>query len=287
MSSVLIAAQDGLHRDGVLVALEGRDVTALARASHGWMAVTNRSEVHDVDPGFATTSLGMATEQIDSVASFEGRPVIGAGDARLKIVHEEMHRDVPFDTAPGRSTWYTPWGGPPAVRSLDQGPDGLRWVNVHVGGVLVDDGSGWRPTMDIDNDVHQVIADPVRPASAWAAAAIGLGWTTDGGASWSWTDEGMHASYARAVAVTGETVFVSGSDGPGGRNARLYRGVAGGPLEPCAGPYKENIDTGWVTASEDTVAFLTPNGKVMVSSDLGTTWEEAFRVQGPRAVLVA
>ncbi|HEX9977561.1 MAG TPA: hypothetical protein VGB41_02935 [Acidimicrobiia bacterium] len=286
MTSIMVASGDGLHVDGSVVAFAGRDVTTLAPADGGWLAVTDRSEAHRVALDFSAVSLGTASAQIDSIASFGRTAVAGVGDARLEALDGSPQRDAAFDAAVGRDTWYTPWGGPPAVRSLDQGLDGRRWANVHVGGVLVGDDSGWRPTMDIDNDVHQVIADPVRPASAWAAAAVGLGWTTDGGASWSWTDEGMQASYARAVAVAGDAAFVSGSKGPGGRKAMLYRGSPTAGLEPCAGPFDENINTGWLAARGAVVAFLTPTGGVMVSSDRGTTWEEAFRVGAPRALLL-
>jgi hypothetical protein len=286
MRTIIVAASDGLHCDGSIAALGGEDVTSLARSGTGWLAVIGGADVHRITDGFGVIPIGKATRKVDSVADFVGAATAGTADARLEVIDGTGRRDTAFDAAPGRDTWYTPWGGPPAVRSLDEGPDGTRWVNVHVGGVLVEGHGAWRPTMDVDNDVHQVIADPGRPGAAWTAAAIGLGWTFDHGATWSWTDDGMRSSYARAVAVVGDAVFVSGSDGPGGGRAMLYRGRVGTPLEPCSGPYDGNIDTGWLAAAGDTVAFLTPDGVVMVSTDGGTTWDEAFRVKGPRALLL-
>ena len=40
-----------------------------------------------------------------------------------------------FETVEGRETWFTPWGGPPAVRSIAQDLAGRLHANVHVGGI--------------------------------------------------------------------------------------------------------------------------------------------------------
>jgi len=286
MSSLLVATETGLFRDGTRIALEGEAVTSIAPAPEGWLAVTGRAEAHLVSPGGTVAALGAATDEIESIAWVDGRAVAGTAGAHLDALGVDGGRDSSFDDAPERDTWYTPWGGPPAVRSLAQGVDGLRWVNVHVGGVVLGDGREWRSTMDIDMDVHQVIADPLRAGTAWCAAAVGLGWTTDAGANWAWTDEGMRSSYARAVAVDGDAIYLSGSDGPGGRHAALYRSSPDEGLVRIAGPFDANLDTGWVAAANGIVAFLTPDGAVMVSTDGGATWEAAFTVEGPRALLI-
>lgn len=285
---ILVATASGVVFDGEVVALQGRHVTALARRSGGWLAATDRSEVHSIGRGWETELLGTVSG-IDALAEFGGSPVVGTQTARLFTVDDDPQPDAAFDAAPGRADWYTPWGGPPTVRSMDEGPDGLRWVNIHVGGVLVGDDSGWRPTMDADNDVHQVMAHPDRVATAYCAAAMGLGWTTDGGKKWEWSTDGLHARYARAVAVTGDLVFLSASNGPSGRDAALYRGQPGDSLEPCdgIGRHGENIDTGWVAAVPDLAAVVVPDGTVYASSDSGDSWDEAFAVDGPRALALA
>ncbi|MDP2623292.1 MAG: hypothetical protein Q8Q29_05805 [Actinomycetota bacterium] len=286
--SILIATADGLLLDGSPVAFEGRDVTSLALDGDGWLAVVDRSEIHSVTSGWSTKLLGR-TDGVDSVAAFGGVATVGTESARIFTIGPAgIQADNRFDNAPDRDDWYTPWGGPPTVRSLDEGPDGTRWVNVHVGGVLVDDGSGWRQTMDVDNDVHQVIAHPTRPGAALAAAAVGVGWSTDLGVTWDWSKDGLHAHYARAVAVGGELVFVSVSRGPNGRDAGVYRGRLGEPFEPCdgIGRFHENIDTGWIASGPGLVAVVGPTGVVFASSDGGNAWEEAFRVDRPRALAV-
>src|SRR5207249_11804592 len=124
-----------------------------------------------------------------------------------------------FAQAPTRGAWYTPGGGPADVRSLSTGAGGAVYANVHVGGILrSDDGDRWKATpLDIDSDVHQVLAHPTRPGLVFAAAAVGLVTSRDGGASWDVSDEGMHASYCRAVAIAGEVLLVSASMSHTGR----------------------------------------------------------------------
>src|SRR5207249_1971591 len=81
---------------------------------------------------------------------------------------------------------------------------GTVYVNVHVGGVVRsrDGGRSWTPTVDIESDVHQVLAHPSRAEVVLAAAADGFGVSRDCGASWRFITEGMHAHYLRAVAVS-------------------------------------------------------------------------------------
>jgi photosystem II stability/assembly factor-like uncharacterized protein len=184
-----------------------------------------------------------------------------------------------FEHVEGREKWYTPWGGPPDTRSLSRSPDGSLYANVHVGGILrsVDEGRSWKPTIDIDADVHQVLAHPSEPGLVFAAAAVGLAVTEDGGESWRYETEGFHAGYARAVAIADGVVLVSTSQGPGGRQAALYRRpLTGGRFQRCTEGLPEwfssNIDTACVAASGPVVLFGTGEGSLFVSEDRGETW---------------
>ena len=101
-------------------------------------------------------------------------------------------------------------------------------MNVHVGGILrTDDGGGaWTPTIDIDADVHHVTT---AEGMVLAACAGGLSVSTDRGVTWSTRTDGLDARYSRAVAVCGDAVLVSASNGPRGGKAAVYRGpLAGG-----------------------------------------------------------
>ena len=103
-------------------------------------------------------------------------------------------------------------------------PDGAIYANVHVGGVLRsrDRGRSWQPTIDIHADVHQVDFDS-GSGLLLAASLGGLAVSEDRGESWAFNTKGLHASYCRAVAVTGETVLVTASTGPFTNRAALYR----------------------------------------------------------------
>jgi hypothetical protein len=181
-----------------------------------------------------------------------------------------------FEEVDGRGRWYTPWGGPPDTRSISASDEAI-YVNVHVGGIPCSDDGGrtWRPTIDVDADVHQTLA---YDGLVLAAAAVGLAVSGDQGRSWTVRDEGLHATYLRAVAVAGDTVLVSGSRGPGGGQSGIYRGaLAGGPLERCREGLPEwfssNIDTGCLAARDDLAVFGTAEGSLFVSGDAGRRWE--------------
>src|SRR5438094_669920 len=178
-----------------------------------------------------------------------------------------------FDAAPGRDGWYTPWGGPPDTRSITEDGDTV-YVNVHVGGILRsrDRGDTWEPTIDVDADVHKVWATRER---VFAPCARGLAVSENQGDTWEMRTEGLHANYCRAVAVTGDTVLVSASDGPRGSRSAVYRGSAkAGALEPCSDFFDRNIDSAWLDATDELAAFGTEDGRVFVSTDEGATWSE-------------
>ena len=209
--------------------------------------------------------------------------LVGTSEAHLVRVAEGSAQRVPsFDRVPSRDTWYTPWGGPPDTRSLSRGAGGEVYANVHVGGILrSDDGRSWRTTaMDVDADVHQVLAHPTEPGVAFAATAIGLATTRDGGDSWEFTDDGLHAAYCRAVAVAGDVLLLSASRSHTGRDAALYRrAIDGGSFERCIAGlpdwFGDNLDTYCLDARGSAAALGTSDGRVFVSSDAGATWSAA------------
>ncbi len=214
-------------------------------------------------------------------------------------------RDEPFESAPTRAEWHTPWGGPPAVRSIAVASDGTRYVNVHVGGILRSRGAGasagaggaggsggaggasagpggsgaWEPTIDLHTDVHQVVTvgDGVVLA---ALGAGGLGVSRDRGASWQIRDAGLHARYCRAVAVAGDTVLLSASTGPGGRRSAVYRAPldGDGAFERCVDGlpewFDDNVDTHCLAADGDVAVVGTASGEVYRSDDAGRRWTQ-------------
>jgi hypothetical protein len=97
----------------------------------------------------------------------------------------------------------------------------------------------------------------------------------DGGFAWNYDDEGLHATYARAIAAGDEFLFMSVSRGPRGGDATIYRQPCDGDraFERCELPsFDDNIDTGCLDASGEVAAFGTRGGEVYASTDHGGSW---------------
>lgn len=286
-ATILVGTDDGIHRVGEDQAswLGGKRVTALARGQGALWALADGRELWR-EPlgggGVVATSGGL---RLNCVDAGDGGVVAGTSEAHLvRLDGNELRLIDEFDRVEGRGGWYTPWGGPPDVRSLARGADGTLWVNVHVGGILrAEAGGSFVPTIDVDADVHQVTGDPGEPRRVLAATAYGLAQSDDAGATWSFATEGMHASYCRAVTVAGGQVVVSCSTGPGGARAALYRrplaAAPEAPFERCSAGlpewFQRNVDTACLDADGATVAFGTAAGEVYASADAGATWTQA------------
>jgi hypothetical protein len=269
---ILVGTATGLHRVDGGSDLGGREITALAGE---WALVEGRAVWHgeivgQVPEGNLATCL---------LPVGDGDALVGTDDGHLWRISASGAELVDgFEKAPGRAGWYTPWGGPAGVRSLAAGPDGTVYVNVHVGGILrsADDGATWAPTLDQELDVHQVVA--AEDGTVVAATARGLATSTDGGGTWTVASDGLHATYARAVAVAGDTVLLSVSTGPDGRRAGVYRRAlhGDGPFERALvglpGSFPGNVDTGCLAAGPDLAVLGTFAGRVYASTDAGATW---------------
>ncbi len=277
---VLIGTEDGLHELGGRERHElvGRPVTALVGDRGRWWAILDgRTIAARAGDGawdeLATVAEGTAT---CLAVSPDGLLVGTAGAHLFRLDGDALSRLPAFETVAGREGWYTPWGDPPDTRSLAVDRAGTIYANVHVGGVVrsTDGGRSWRPTLDIEADVHQVLAHPDRPGHVFAASAVGLETTEDGGETWRTVTDGLHATYMRAVAVIGDGVLVSASTGPGGRRSALYRrALAGGAFERCRSGLPEwfgdNVDTHCLAARGRSVVLGTEDGRVFASADDG------------------
>jgi hypothetical protein len=281
VTEILVGTSAGLEPVSGGSAEVSEPIVALAAGANQRWALVGQGDLLRSDDG--------AWERVASVEGYRGRCVLPTDEALLVGTSEahlyRLSRDAleladGFEEVDGREDWYTPWGGPPDTRSMAVDPAGTVFVNVHVGGIVrTRDGTTWEPTIDIDADVHQVAAAP--DGTILAACARGLAASEDRGETWEISDDGLHGSYCRAVAVAADTLLVTASTGPFSEQAAVYRrSLRGGePFERCGGGLPEwfpsNIDTHCLGARDALVAFGTDQGEVWVSEDEGRTWTKA------------
>ena len=270
---ILVGTEHGVSElDGGPLLTGNRVVWLDARS-----VLTNGGDVVEIAPGGGTL-----THVDDATCFARTQRGLFVGTARAHLVRDGGVVES-FDEVPGRDDWYTPWGGPPDTRSIAEAADGTLHVNVHVGGIprSRDGGETWQPTIDVDADVHQVLAHPTNPKLILAAGAIGLCVSRDGGDSYDVLTDGLHSTYARAVAIAGDVVLVTASAGPRGGRAAVYRTTIAmdQPFERCTDGlpdwFDDNIDTGCLSALDDTAVFGTVDGDIYVSEDAGSKWEQA------------
>jgi len=269
-------------RVGAIAALSGKPLTAVAAdAGRTWAIVDGRTLWEESERGWEERAPieGLAAT---CLAATSAGLLVGTEQAHLLTLTGNALEPVEaFDATEGRDTWYTPWGDPADVRSIASAVDGTIHVNVHVGGVARsrDRGRSWAPTMDIENDVHQVLAHPTRGDVVLVASAEGFGVSRDGGGSWQLVTAGLHAHYLRAVAVADDIVLVSASTGPGGRRSALYRRRldSDGAFERCRDGlptwFDANIDTACLAADGPVVVCGTEDGRIFQSLDGGERWQ--------------
>ena len=284
MPRILVAARDGLrtfddrgHEGDTQHA--GRPMTAIVRDGPELWAILDRAEIWHMPDGEWRHVATLEGAEATCIAMTDAIHVGSSGARLFRLSGDTLEPVAAFDAVDGRDAWYTPWGGPPDTRSISEWGDDV-YVNVHVGGIphSSDHGRTWKPTIDVDADVHQVAT---AEGLVLAAGARGLSASTDRGATWTLRTDGLETRYCRAVVVFGERVLVSASDGPRGGHAGVYRaGLTGGPFERCRGGlpewFDDNIDTYCLDALNDGsyAAFGTADGRVFGSDDGGDAWTE-------------
>jgi len=292
---ILVATDEGLYLVEAAGAvrvdeLAGREVPALAVARGRRWAIADGKELWQ-SVGGARWSLVVKVprRKATCLGATPGGLLIGTAGAHiLRLDGDQLAPVGSFDEAEGRAAWHTPWGAPADTRSISAG-DSAIYVNVHVGGVLrsADAGASWRPLLDIEHDVHQVLAPAARPGLVLVAAYDGFGVSEDRGDTWRWENDGLHAHYCRAIAVAGDVVLLSASAGHHGRRAALYRRplVGGAGFERCRGGlpewFPDNVDTGCLAARGRTVALGSADGAVFLSRDAGLRWETVAKGLAP------
>ena len=276
-TATLVAGRGGLFDVTAGRPLLGGPVAAVAAGESALWAIVDGAALYRVVDGVAERVAALPTGTGSCVVEHLGDVFVGGDEARLwRLDGDRFERVAAFDAAPTRAEWHTPWGGPPDVYSFAAHGHDLH-VSVHVGGILrtSDGGASFEPTIDLHDDVHQVVVD-ARTGTVWAATgASGLAESRDGGDTWRYHTDGLHATYLLAVAVTDAGVIVGASSGHAGRDGALYvfadgtfHRAAGLPdrLDGAVGPRR-------LAGAGDHAAVVLPDGSLFGSGDGGASWE--------------
>ncbi|MGC9453663.1 MAG: WD40/YVTN/BNR-like repeat-containing protein [Phycisphaerae bacterium] len=241
-------------------------------------------------------------EPIESLLIVDGREaevLIGTGDARLyRLRGDAVQPNRNFDDLGCRQTWHTPWGGPPAVRSMAGTPDGWVYADIHVGSIMrsSDRGEHWEPVKpELNEDVHQVATCRADANRVYADTAKAVYISYDRGSSWEHRSGELQDRYGRAIAVDPDDpdlVLATVSDGPHGSNVhgRLWRSENAGRSwsHVCDGfpeSTRENINTFQVAFGPDGTAWAAVENTVYVGLDRARQWREWLRMDEPVRML--
>jgi hypothetical protein len=285
--------------------LADRSVRSLAADGYGRvLAIVGRHSLCRRSSDGEWTELAKSEFELSCCVPIGNVVFVGTDDARiLRVDPDGTQRCLTgFDAVAGRDSWYAGaaivdgklMGPPLGIRSMAATRDGaVLLANVHVGGVprSTDSGLTWRPTIDVDSDVHQVCAHPARLDIVIAAAARGLCISRDAGATWTTEQQGLHAHYCSAVAFGRNDIFVAASTDHFATQGAVYRRPidSDGPLQPLGGGMPRWIDgiadTNCIATRDSMVAVIDGSGRLYVSHDDGASWSCSFdRVTGPSAL---
>jgi hypothetical protein len=279
LALILAATTDGVYSiDTGEAILAERDVRFFAkRAVESWAVIAGRSVMCDAGSGWREVArlergTGLVAQPISN-----GRLLLGTTGAHVVRFQDGGLRRLPsFDVVPGRDEWENPAAaGRPDVWSFAADRAAV-FVSVHVGGLWRsrDEGESWANVLPPQTDVHQVAANDGLVA---VAAEHGFGFSDDGGDSWSWTTDGLHAAYLQCLALTDDAVYVGASSGPFADDAAVYRASPPGSTfgRRSAGlpdPF-QSIGPYHLAADGDEVAVAPWSGStVFVSRDAGASW---------------
>lgn len=228
-------------------------------------------------------------DRIDSVLILREDPLevlIGCTPPNLYRLVEGEAKLVPsFQNLADRENWYTPWGGPPAVRSMDLTQDGWVYADIHVGSIMrsPDYGVNWEPVIpQLHKDVHQVITSPNTPNRVYANTYLSVYVSDDRGDTWNHRTDNLNRRYGRGIAVHSENpdILLCGiSDGPSGSNVhgQLYWTENAGVnwthiKEGFPESTRKNIDTFHIQFAGDN-AWVSDENKLYHSEDMGHSFE--------------
>ena len=269
------------------------DVAAIAKGGDLRVIALKNGDLYIRTQARAQTVATGIERDIECLIVLEEDPLhllIGTGDSRVYACKDgKTERVDSFDRLAVRDKWYTPWGGPPDVRSFAKTTDGWVYADIHVGSIMrsPDKGETWEPvTPDLHDDVHQVATSPQAPDRVYANTARAVYVSDDRGRSWSHRTEGFPYLYGRAIAAhpdDPDCLLATVSKGPHGDVAgQLYRSDdAGRTWEHVTAGFPDavshNIDTFHLGFSPCGRAWAAVDKALYTSHDRGNSWESAWR----------
>jgi hypothetical protein len=281
--AVLAATDDGYRiissSGAVRSALEGHRVEAFTPGPQGtWIAIVDERNVWQHGADGEWTPLATAAARLACLVTLDDVVYAGAvGPEVFRLVDGALVPAADLDAIPGRDEWH-PVGWDLHVRSMTTTADGALLANIHVGGIIrsTDAGASWAPTIDVDADVHEVRAHPIWADVVVAAAAVGICVSRDGGCTWDVVDDGLHATYARAVAFDGDDALVSVSDGPFASRSAIYR--VRDVVDAAHAGRPERVADGlpeWLDGNVDTRCLAVSAGRCALADGAGSVWVRA------------
>ncbi len=215
-----------------------------------------------------------------------------------RLREDSVERIRTFDELECRRDWYTPWGGPAAVRSMARTDDGTVYADIHVGSIMrsPDEGATWEPvTPELHVDVHQVATCPAEADRVYAQTADAFWISYDRGQSWTHRARDIDERYGRCVTAhpqDPDLVLCTVSDGPHGDDVhgQLYRSEDAGRnwthvAEGFPASTEHNIDTYHVAFDPDGRAWGVVGHTLYVGRDRASRWEPLWEAPEPIIML--
>ena len=241
-------------------------------------------------------------DRIDSLCIINEKPLdllIGTTPPYMYRINEEgpARRIKTFDDLEVRSQWYTPWGGPAAVRSMASTTKGWVYADIHVGSIMrsPDNGRTWEPvTPSLHKDVHEVSTTPASDRRVYANTYLSVYVSDNKGDLWKHRSNALNNRYGRGIAVNPgnpDTILCGVSDGPTGVDVhgQLYHTEDAGinwthVTKGFPESTKKNIDTFHIIYTDKDTAWVTDEKTLFKSRDRGKTWETYWKA--PEEILM-
>jgi len=289
-NAVYLLENDGSEKKPDLL-LDSLDVRRVAEGEERNVVTTAENSVIILDANEERRLETGITDRIDSLCIVNEKPLdllIGTTPPYMYRINEEgpAKRSKTFDDLDVRSQWYTPWGGPAAVRSMASTTTGWVYADIHVGSIMrsPDNGRTWGPvTSSLHEDVHEVSTTPASDRRVYANTYRSVYISEDKGDSWEHRSNGLNNRYGRGITVNPgnpDTILCGVSDGPSGGavNGQLYYTEDAGVnwthvSKGFPEATKKNIDTFHIAYAGKDIAWVTDETTLFMSRDRGKTWE--------------